>query len=148
MAAALSGLGADLEHVVGGADHGLVVLDDDHRVAGGGERAHDGDEPVDVARVESDARLIEDEERVDQRGAEAAGEIDALHLAAGEGLRRPVEGEVAEADVGEPVERTSLGWLPRSGPLAVGLTSGASTPDSVVERTIHRLAELTAGTAA
>ena len=50
--------------------------------------------------------------------------------------------------VGEPVERTSLGWLPRSGPLAVGLTSGASTPDSVVERTIHRLAELTAGTAA
>lgn len=50
--------------------------------------------------------------------------------------------------VGEPVERTSLGWLPRSGPLAVGLTSGASTPDSVVERTIHRLADLAAGPAA
>jgi hypothetical protein len=70
--------------VVGGADHRLVVLDDDDRVAGVGQRPDDADQAVDVARVQADAGLVEDEERVDERGAEAAGEVDALDLAAGE----------------------------------------------------------------
>jgi hypothetical protein len=47
--------GADLDDVVGGADHGLVVLDHDHRVAGVGQRADDADQTVDVARVQADA---------------------------------------------------------------------------------------------
>ena len=34
VAALRAGDGADLEHVVGGADHGLVVLDHDDGVAG------------------------------------------------------------------------------------------------------------------
>jgi 4-hydroxy-3-methylbut-2-enyl diphosphate reductase len=39
-------------------------------------------------------------------------------------------------------ETTSTGWLP-AGPLVVGLTSGASTPDNLVEAVIRRLADLT-----
>ena len=99
VAAAAAGLGADFDDVIGGANHGLVVFDDDDGVAGVGERTDDRDEPVDVARVQADAGLIEDEERVDERGAEAAREVDALHLAAGERFRRAVEREIAEADL-------------------------------------------------
>ncbi len=47
--------------------------------------------------------------------------------------------------VGIPSEQVSRRWLPADEPVAVGLTSGASTPDSVVERMIHRLTALTAG---
>jgi hypothetical protein len=49
--------------------------------------------------VQADAGLVEDEERVHQRGAEAGGEVNALNLAAGEGFGAAVEREVAEADL-------------------------------------------------
>jgi 4-hydroxy-3-methylbut-2-enyl diphosphate reductase len=42
--------------------------------------------------------------------------------------------------VGGPAEVTSNGWLP-SGSIAVGLTSGASTPDNLVGSAIVRLTE-------
>ncbi len=48
--------------------------------------------------------------------------------------------------VGHP-EITSDGWFPKTGPVRVGLTSGASTPDNLVGAAIVRLAEL-AGPAA
>ena len=101
VAAAAAGLGADFDDVIGGADHGLVVFHDDDGVPGVGEGADDRDEAVDVARVQADAGFIEDEERVDQRGAEAGGEVDALDFAAGEGFGLAVEGQVREADLGE-----------------------------------------------
>jgi 4-hydroxy-3-methylbut-2-en-1-yl diphosphate reductase len=44
---------------------------------------------------------------------------------------------------GAKAETTATGWLPSSGPLAVGLTAGASTPDNVVGAVILRLATLT-----
>lgn len=47
--------------------------------------------------------------------------------------------------VGQAAERVAENWLPLRGPVAIGLTSGASTPDSVVERAIHRLDALAAG---
>ena len=99
MAAGGARLGPDLDHVVGGADHRLVVLDDDDRVAGVGQGTNDTDEPVDVARVQADRGFVEDEERVDQRGTETGGEVDAFDLAAGERARLAVEGEIAEADL-------------------------------------------------
>jgi 4-hydroxy-3-methylbut-2-enyl diphosphate reductase len=33
-------------------------------------------------------------------------------------------------------------WLPPAGPVSIGLTSGASTPDNLVGATIERLASL------
>jgi 4-hydroxy-3-methylbut-2-en-1-yl diphosphate reductase len=44
--------------------------------------------------------------------------------------------------VGQKAERQSHGWLPASGPLRVGVTSGASTPDNLVEQVIVRLDQL------
>jgi 4-hydroxy-3-methylbut-2-enyl diphosphate reductase len=41
--------------------------------------------------------------------------------------------------VGAKAEVTTTGWLPADGPLSVGLTSGASTPDNLVGDAIRRL---------
>ena len=96
---ARTGLGSDLNDVVGGADHRFVVLDDDDGVAGIGQGADDRDESVDVARVQADAGFVEDEECVDERSAETAGKVDALDFAAGKGFGLTVEREVAETDL-------------------------------------------------
>jgi hypothetical protein len=78
--------GPDLDHVVGGADHGLVVFHHHDGVSDVRQASHNGNEPIDVAGVESDAGFIEDKERVDQRSTEAGREIDSLHLASGQCL--------------------------------------------------------------
>src|SRR5205085_92714 len=51
-----------------------------------------------------DRRLVEHEQRVDQRGAERGGEVDALHLAARERARLAIERQVAQADVAEEAQ--------------------------------------------
>src|SRR5688572_7872490 len=40
-------------------------------------------------------------------------------------------GEIRHRPIGSKAEVSTSGWLPPSGPLAVGLTSGASTPDNL-----------------
>jgi len=50
-------------------------------------------------------------------------------------------GEILHKPVDTPGEMTAADWLP-SGPLTVGLTSGASTPDNLVGAVIRRLDEL------
>ena len=62
------------------------------------------DQPVVVALVEPDRRLVEDVEDADQAGADLGREPDPLRLAAGQRPGRPVEGEVVEADVEQEVE--------------------------------------------
>jgi 4-hydroxy-3-methylbut-2-enyl diphosphate reductase len=42
------------------------------------------------------------------------------------------------------IEATAAGWLPRSGPVVMGLTAGASTPNNVVGQVVARLEALTA----
>jgi 4-hydroxy-3-methylbut-2-en-1-yl diphosphate reductase len=41
-----------------------------------------------------------------------------------------------------PAEVVAEGWLPPAGPLAVGMTAGASTPDNIVGIVVERLASL------
>ena len=67
------------------------------------------DEPVVVALVQPDGRLVEDVEHPDQRRADLRGQADALRLAARERRGPPLEGEVRQAHVPhEPEPRLDL----------------------------------------
>jgi 4-hydroxy-3-methylbut-2-enyl diphosphate reductase len=53
-------------------------------------------------------------------------------------------GEIRHRRVGAKAETTSTAWLPSRGPVAIGLTSGASTPDNLVGNVVLKLAQFTA----
>ena len=44
-----------------------------------------------------------------------------------------------QVDTGDVVEES--GWLPEEGTLEIGLTAGASTPDSLIGRTVRAILE-------
>jgi 4-hydroxy-3-methylbut-2-enyl diphosphate reductase len=71
----------------------------------------------------------------------AAARVPTYHIAGPGGLISAAE--IRHKPVGSADETASPGWL-HPGRIAVGLTSGASTPDSLVEATIRRLADLAA----
>jgi 4-hydroxy-3-methylbut-2-enyl diphosphate reductase len=64
-----------------------------------------------------------------------------FHIADPECLVSPEE--IRHRPAGGSGEVTARGWLPGSGAVAVGLTSGASTPDNLVGATIAKITEFT-----
>jgi 4-hydroxy-3-methylbut-2-enyl diphosphate reductase len=73
-----------------------------------------------------------------------AERLPTFHIADPEGLASAAE--IYHKPAGGKHETVTRAWLP-SGPLAIGLTSGASTPDNLVERVIRRLDVLANGDA-
>jgi 4-hydroxy-3-methylbut-2-enyl diphosphate reductase len=71
-----------------------------------------------------------------------AARVPTYHIASPDGLVSVTE--IRHKPVGKTEEVLSAGWLP-AGPLCVGLTSGASTPDNLVGAAIRRLEELSGG---
>jgi len=76
-----------------------------------------------------------------------ADRVPTYHLADPECLVSP--GEVRHRPIGAPSttsspERVARGWLPASGPVVIGLTAGASTPNNIVGDVIDRLGRFTA----
>ena len=88
---------ADVDHPVSRADGVLVVLHDDQRVAEVPEPDQGLQQPVVVALVQADRRLVEHVQHADQAGADLRGQPDPLRLAAGQGRRRPGPGSGSRA---------------------------------------------------
>ena len=99
-----AGAGAHVDDIIGVADRVLVMLDDEHGVAEIAQAIEGDEQPLIVALVEADARLVEHVEHARQARADLAGEADALALAAGERARGAVEVEIVEADIVEEAE--------------------------------------------
>ena len=99
-----AGAGPHVDDIVGGADRVLVVLDDEHGVAEVAQALEGDEEPVVVALVEADRRLVEDVEDARQAAADLRREADALALAAAQRPRLAVEVEIVEPDIVEEAE--------------------------------------------
>ncbi len=80
----------------------LVVLDDDDRLAGVDEPVEQAEQLLDVGEVQAGGRLVEDVDAA--LLGHVGGQLEPLPLAAGQRSERLAEAEVAEPDVGEPVE--------------------------------------------
>jgi len=68
--------------------------------------------------------------------------VPTYHIGDPSGLRSA--DAICFRDVVSKTEVTRHGWLPASGPVSIGLTSGASTPDNLVETVVRRLDAFTA----
>ncbi len=116
-----AGAGAKVYHVVGGADRVLVMLDDYDRVAEVAQALERFEQPVVVALVEADTRLVEHVEHARQPAADLAGEANALALAAAERAAGAVEVEVIEPDVVEEAQPLVDLFQDRAGDLVLGV---------------------------
>ena len=101
-AAVVARAGAEVDDPVGVRHDRLVVLDDDDRLAGVDEPVEQAEQMLDVRQMEAGGRLAEDVDAA--LLGHAAGQLEPLPLAAGQGRERLTEAEVAEPDVGEAVE--------------------------------------------
>lgn len=68
-----------------------------------------------------------------------ASRLPTFHIADVEALLSAKQVRHRAVTGGEVVQD---GWLPPDGPLTVGMTAGASTPDTIVGRAVRRLSEL------
>lgn len=66
-----------------------------------------------------------------------ADRVPTYHVADDERLLSA--GAIRHKPIGQKAEVTTSGWLPATGPVSVGLTAGASTPDNIVGAAILRL---------
>jgi len=73
-----------------------------------------------------------------------ARHVPTYHVAEPAGLLS--RDEVRHRAPGGSGEITTAGWLPADGPVSIGVTAGASTPDNLVGAVIDRLAALTGST--
>jgi 4-hydroxy-3-methylbut-2-en-1-yl diphosphate reductase len=71
-----------------------------------------------------------------------ADKVATYHIADPSGLVS--RDQIQHRAVDSKTETVSDGWLPEDGPLSIGLTAGASTPDNLVEQVVRRLEGLVA----
>jgi hypothetical protein len=102
--ALLAGAEPHVHEVIGHGNHVGVVLDHEHGVALVAQLPQDGDQPLVVARVQADRRLVEHVERADQRGSERGRQVDALRFPARERGRQAVQRQVVEPHVAQEAQ--------------------------------------------
>src|SRR5687767_48021 len=79
-AAGVAAFGAEVDDVVGGFDYVQVMLDHEHRVAGGDQAVQAVEQAGDVGQVQAGGRLIQDIDDLPAalELAQLGGQLDAL----------------------------------------------------------------------
>ena len=95
---------ADIDQIIGRTNDLFLVLDHEKRIAFVAQVMHHTHQPTNVARMQTNARFVHDEECVDQRCTETCGEVHPLHFAAAQSARGSIEREIANADFAEIIE--------------------------------------------
>ncbi len=95
---------AQVDHMIGAADRVLVMLHDDDGIPQVTQPVQRAQQPLVVALVQADGRLVEDVHHAGEARADLAREPDALGLTARERIGGAIEPEVVEADVGQEAE--------------------------------------------
>ena len=90
--------GAQIDDVVGNADHLAVMLDEQHRVARVTQAANRVFHLLDIVVVQTRAGLIQDIEHVGKRRVDVFGNFAALGLTAREGTHAALQAQVAQPD--------------------------------------------------
>jgi 4-hydroxy-3-methylbut-2-enyl diphosphate reductase len=70
-----------------------------------------------------------------------AAKVPTYHVADPDGLIS--RAEIRHRSVADKRETIARDWLPDAAPVAIGLTSGASTPDNLVEQVVRKLERFT-----
>ncbi len=108
--------GAHIENPVGGQHQLRVVLDHQQRIPGITQTAQHRHHLRHVTRMQSDARLVEHEQGIHQRGAERRGQVDPLHLATAQRARLAIQRQVPDPYLDQETQpRTDLGQHHRAG---------------------------------
>jgi hypothetical protein len=92
----VSTAGADLHDIVGHRDGERVVFDHQHRTGQGGDGV---EQSFEIAAMQPDGRLVEDVQQVFETPREHDREPGTLRLAARQCRHRPVECEIAKAQL-------------------------------------------------
>ena len=105
----------------------------------------DAHQPIGIAGMQADARLIEHEQSIDQTRSEARREVHALGFTAGKRARRPIQREVTQADVIQISEaRPNFAQGERDGIVRLhraALREDCSEPQSIPDRKLIKIGE-------
>src|SRR5579884_3661544 len=104
LAAVRSGTRAQFQDIIGGADRLLVVLHDEDGVADVPQVLERLNHLDVVARVQADARLVQDVELAHQAQSDLDRQANALRFASGQSRRPAVEVQVVQADVEQQIQ--------------------------------------------
>ena len=104
LAAVLTGTRTDIHQPVGLADGVLIVFDHDERIADVPQALQRVDEPLVVALVQADGRLVQHVEHAGQARADLGGQANALSLATRQRGGAAVEAQVGQADIDKKVQ--------------------------------------------
>ena len=96
LAAQTSGLGTDVDDIIGGPDDFFVMFHHDHRIAQLLQLAQDVYQLVRVAAVKSDARFVQNVETAHKTASQGSCQIDTLAFTAGQRIAEAVQGEVSQ----------------------------------------------------
>src|SRR5437870_3401557 len=104
LATELAGAGTEINDAIRGWNGVWIMRDDEDGVSEIAEGLENINEPLRVARMEADSRLVEHVERTHKMRTERRGELNPLGFSAGERGSQTVESKVVEADFVEKLQ--------------------------------------------